>query len=382
MKTHRIVSSVALVLFALVAGRGLFPAVLAQQPAAAAAKNPYLKLVEPWPDASTLNERKRLAEQRPLFHETAPLVFTLTSNFKVIDKDRNPDSHTEYPGTLMVEGQGNRPLSVTLSARGHFRRMARNCRAVPLKVEFSGRDAAGSVFDGQSSLKLGTGCERNDEYDQITLREYLTYRLFNAVTPQSFRARLARGTYMQTDSDKPLATRYAIFLEHQNDVARRMGGRIVEIPRVEFKTLEAETLTRMMLFEYMLGNTDFSIYALHNVVIVQTPDKILWPVPYDFDMSGLVNAPYANADPRLRIASVTERLYRGPCRTVEEFDKAAAPFRAHRQEILAEVADMKELEPQHRARMKVYLDDFFKDIETADSLKKKFVNGCKAVPAM
>ena len=153
--------------------------------------------------------------------------------------------------------------------------MARNCSVVPLRVEFPKEGIAGTPFDGQTTLKLGTGCEDSKEYEQITLREYLTYPMFNLVTPLSFRARLARATYIDEKSKKKSAPRYALFIEHENDVARRNEGRIVELPRVVFKDLEAETLTRMMLFEYMIGNTDMSIWALHNVRLLQKPDRTL-----------------------------------------------------------------------------------------------------------
>src|SRR5262245_43869283 len=117
---------------------------------------------------------------------------------------------------MTVDGTNGKTdnLAVTLSARGHFRRMARNCRVVPLKLDF-GKDVGGTVFDGLSSLKLGTGCERSDEYDQVTLREQLSYQLFNMVTPLSFRARLGKGSYVQEKTDRPFATRYAIFIEHE-----------------------------------------------------------------------------------------------------------------------------------------------------------------------
>ena len=145
--------------------------------------------------------------------------------------------------------------------------MARNCSLVPLRVEFPKGGMTGTPFDGQTTLKLGTGCDDSKEYEQITLREYLQYPMFNLVTPLSFRARLARATYVDEKSKKKSAPRYALFIEHENDVARRAEGRVVELPRMVFKDLDEQTLTRMMLFEYMIGNTDMSIWALHNVRI-------------------------------------------------------------------------------------------------------------------
>jgi hypothetical protein len=347
-------------------------------------KNPLLKLAEPWPDAGALKARRAEAEARPLFQGTEPFDFTLTANFSVINKDRNPESSTRYPGVMTVTGTDGTPrhIAVKLSARGHFRRMARNCSVVPLRIEFPRDGLAGTVFDGQTTLKLGTGCEDSKEYEQITLREYLSYPMFHLVTPLAFRARLARATYADEKSKKKHAARYALFIEHENDVARRGEGRIVEIPRIVFKDLDAETLTRMMLYEFMIGNTDMSIWALHNVRLVQKPDRTLIAVPYDFDLSGFVHAPYAIPDRRLGLRSVVDRLYRGPCRTTAEFDAAAAPFRAKRAEILALVDSMRDLEPSTRSDLKEYLESFFRTIDKPASIKKQFVDGCKPEPTM
>ena len=113
------------------------------------------------------------------------------------------------------------------------------------------------------------------------------------VTHKSFRARLAKVNYVDHATGQSTGTRHAMFIEDETDVAKRMEGRIVELPRLLFKDVDTDTLMPMMLFEYMIGNTDFSIYALHNVELVQRPDKSIHPVPYDFDISGLVHPPYA-----------------------------------------------------------------------------------------
>jgi hypothetical protein len=353
-------------------------------PGAAGKKNPLLKLAEPWPDADALKARRLEAEARPLFQRADPIEFTLTANFSAINKDRNPESTTRYPATLTVAAADGAPrnIPVKLSARGHFRRMARNCSVVPLRVEFPKDGMAGTPFDGQTTLKLGTGCEDSKEYEQITLREYLQYPLFNLVTPLSFRARLARATYTDEKSKKKSAARYALFIEHENDVARRAEGRVVELSRVVFKDLEDQTLTRMMLFEYMIGNTDFSIWALHNVRIVQKPDRTLLGVPYDFDLSGLVHAPYATPDRRLGLRSVVDRLYRGPCRSTDEFDAAAAPFRAKHSEMLALIEGMRNLDQGLRGEMKEYVESFFRTIDKPASIKKTLVDSCKPASTM
>ena len=353
-------------------------------PAAPGKKNPLLKLAEPWPDADALKARRMEAETRPLFNRADPLELTLTAAFGAINKDRNPESTTRYPAVITVAGDDGAPrnIPVKLSARGHFRRMARNCAVVPLRVEFPKEGMSGTPFDGQTTLKLGTGCEDSKEYEQITLREYLQYPMFNLVTPLSFRARLARATYVDEKSKKKSAARYALFIEHENDVARRAEGRIVELARVVFSDIDSATLTRMMLYEYMIGNTDMSIWALHNVRLIQKPNRTLVAAPYDFDLSGFVHAPYATPDRRLGLRSVLDRLYRGPCRTTEEFETVAASFRARRADMLALVDSLKDLDQGMRREAKDYLEGFFRQIDKPATIRKALVDGCKAQPTM
>jgi hypothetical protein len=358
---------------------------LAQKaPPAPAKKNPLLKLAEPWPEDEVLQARRIEADSRRLFKEIEPLAFTLTADFRLVNKERNPDNKKSFPAVLTAQdAKGPQDIPIKIGSRGHFRLMVRNCDFVPIRLDLPrGNETAGTIFEGQTTLKLGTHCRGDRDYDNYTLKEYLTYRLFNMVTPLSFRARLARATYVDEKTKKPVTSRYSIFIEHENDVARRFGGRIVELPRITFNDLDAPTLNRMMLFEYMIGNTDFSIWALHNVRIVQDRNRKLFPVPYDFDLSGLVHAPYAAPDPRIGIRSVLDRLYRGPCRTTDEFEEAAESFRSKRADMFTLLESMRDLEPLARGEAKTYLESFFRTIERPESIKRQFVNGCKPAPTM
>ncbi|HTK28543.1 MAG TPA: hypothetical protein VL309_03275 [Vicinamibacterales bacterium] len=347
-------------------------------------KKTLLKMAQPWPEPAVLQARRDEAQKLPLFAESDPLAFSLTADFKAIDKDRNPESTAKYPGVLATTDARGREqtLHVQLSPRGHFRRNARTCAFVPLRIEFDKKEVAGTVFDGQSTLKLGVHCQNEKAYDQFVLREYLTYKLFNLVTPQSFRDRLAQATYVDAKSGKPMTTHYAIFIEEDNDVARRMGGRIVELPRLQFADVDAGTLRTAALFEYMIGNTDYSLYALHNVKVVQDPTKTLFAVPYDFDLSGFVNPPYALVDRRLGITSVKDRLYRGPCGSADEFEAIAAKFRDKKADMLALVEGMKDLDGSTKSESKDYLEAFFRGIAQPTSVKKSLADGCKAKPTM
>jgi len=275
----------------------------------------------------------------------------------------------------LPEGGGTKTLHVKLLTRGHFRLRATSCSFVPLRVEFTKDEVTGTIFEGQKALKLITHCQNDKEYEQSTMREYLTYRALNLITPRSFRARLAHASYVQSTDSKPVTARLGLFLEDDDDVARRMEGRIMDLPRALFKDVDQDMLTLMMAFEYMIGNTDYSIFALHNVKLVRMPDRKTYTVPYDFDMSGLVNASYAIPDKAFGIKSVKERVYRGPCRTLDEVEPVLAQFRTQKANLLALFDSFPDLTREQKRDAKDYLEEFFRELDRPGEVKSIFVSG-------
>jgi hypothetical protein len=338
------------------------------------------KFAEPWPDATELARQRADAEARALFSSEVPLPFSLSADFKALNRDRDLASTKVYPGVLTVAGANGQPVAipVELRPRGNLRRQARVCDFVPVRVEFVKEDRAklaGTPFDGQKQLKLVTHCRAEDEFEQYILREYLMYKAFNLVTPRSFRARLAKPTYVDASTGKTVAARTAFFLESDDDLARRMDARVAVLPRTRFADHDPDTLAQTMLFEFLLGNTDFSIFMLHNIVVVKTQANVLYPIPYDFDVSGLVSPPYAIPSTKLGIQSVRDRLYRGPCRTAAEWDPVLAAFRAKQAEILA-LFDRPDVSRSSREVAKAYLADFFTLIASPARVKRKLIDTC------
>jgi hypothetical protein len=341
------------------------------------AKDPVAKLAMPWPSAEELAARREEAENLPLFKTASPLPVTITADFTAINKDRKPDSDKRFPGVVQLQADGGQTASlpVTLSTRGHARLNARTCEVVPLRLDFAKQDVTGTVFEGQGELKLVTHCRNDRDHDQVILTEYLAYQVFRLFTPRSFRARLVQATYVDSAKKKTSGPRYAMLLEEDGDVARRMEGRIFPLTKRHFRQLDQDSLTLMTLLEFLIGNTDYSIYALHNVRLVQEPRGTIYTVAYDFDYSGLVNAEYAVADRRLFLTSVRDRLYRGPCRTAEELEPFLATFRARKSEVLGLVDTIPDFKPVARDQARDYLNDFFSLIEPK-RVKRNLIDPC------
>ena len=313
---------------------------------------------DPWPDTTVLDERRRSAETPPLFASAEPLPITIAADFRAVQRDRDPKSEKTFPATVTVPNEDGTiaTIPIQIRTRGHSRRLRQTCDFAPLRLEFVKEQARKTVFEGHGPLKLGTHCRSDVSlFEQYVLREYTVYRLYNLLTPFSFRARLIRATYVDTVKNKAVDTRYAMFIEDDDDVARRMSGRISDRLGLLFRNVHADTVQLMTLFEYLIGNTDMSMKLQHNVRIVETPANVFYPVPYDFDYSGLVDTSYAVADTKLfGIQTVRERLYRGACKTAAELEPFFARFRAAKADIMAlytALADMTPSVPQERSKV-------------------------------
>lgn len=336
------------------------------------------------PTPEKIAEWKKEAEALPLFAGEEALSVTLVGNFKNISKDRDTLSTTEYWGELRVADASGaeQKLAVKLRTRGHYRLARRNCAFVPLRLNFVKKEVKGTVFDGQDKMKLVTHCNSNSLYDEYVIREYLAQKVHNLITPRSFRARLAKVTYVDSATNTPIETRNGILMEHEDDVAKRMEGEIAEVRRALFEDVDMKQILEVAVFEAFIGNTDWSLAALHNIRLVRRPDFTILPVAYDLDFSGLVGTRYSTPDPRLGIRSVKERLYRGPCRPLEELEPILAPYSAQKDAILKLYEETPGLDGRYRSDAKAFLEQWFKMLTNPRDLRWMFVENCKNVPGV
>jgi hypothetical protein len=346
---------------------------LAQGPPPAAAASADSR---PWPSAQELSRRKREADRLPLFRSDEPIPFTLSTDFRAVDRDRDPTSTKTFAATIEFARDDGTAVAMPLQirTRGHSRRSSATCTFAPLRLEFDKTLTRGLVFEGHGAIKLGTHCR--DGSEEVILREYAIYRMFNLLTPRSFRARLARAPYVDNVRKQTMATAYGLFIEDEDDVAKRLEGRTTTLEKVIFARVDADALNLMTLFEYMIGNTDMSIMTQHNVRLVQTPAGRRYPVPYDFDYSGLVDAAYAVPGKDLGIESVRQRLFRGPCRTAGEWAPYIEKLVAMKPELFA-IYDAVPLSDRYRRQAKAYLEEFYRTITSPARFKLAVIDRCE-----
>ena len=317
------------------------------------------------------------AAATPLFASDAPLTLTLQGAIADVGKSGGE------PGTLRVGADGA-PLAVRLEPRGITRRDREICQFPPLRVVLAG-EPADPLFAGERRLKLVTHCRPAESFQNFVLLEYAAYRLYNVLTPMSFRARLARIDYRDAEG-RPIANRYGFFIEDVDDVARRNGmvsPRLGE--RFPVSRLAPREAARFAIFQYMIGNLDWAMQAgppgdncCHNSrpLALAGEGAAITPVPYDFDLSGLVSAPYATPPSAVPVSSVRQRHYRGLCRHNAEARALFPEFRAKQAALKAEIAAIPSLDPAARARATAYLDGFFRDIASDQSAEAKVLKTC------
>ncbi len=318
----------------------------------------------------------------PLFQDIETLPVTISGPLTTLVRERPKDDYlpavfqyTEADGTVVK-------FDIEIRTRGNFRH--ETCDYPPLSLNFKRTQTDGTLFDKQNKMKLVVHCDDSRRYEQIVLREYLAYRILNAVTDLSFRVRLLRVTYVNTEKNNEGQERYAFLIEHKDRLARRFGLKDIEIERTRVSSIQADFLNLTSVFEFFIGNTDFSPIAgapgdecCHNYVLFGRDNDPLLAVPYDFDQSGFVDAPYATADPRLRLRNVQQRLYRGRCVNNEHVAASLQKFRDERNAIYALVDEQEGLDPGVRKSIVRYIDDFYALIDEPKDVERQIIKRCK-----
>ncbi len=316
-----------------------------------------------------------------LFQNDETLQVTITAPMTSLVKERSKEDY--LPGVFQfTEADGSVvDLDLRIRTRGNFRH--RTCDLPPLRLNFKKSQTDGTLFDKQNILKLVVHCKNSDKYEQIVLREFLAYRIFNAITDLSFRVRLLRVTYVDSEEMRKQQTFYAFLIEHKKRLAKRHKMKEEVIEHATIRSIHPDQLNLTSIFELLIGNTDFSPIAgppgdmcCHNYVLFGNSDDPLVAIPYDFDQSGIVNAPYAAPSPNFRIRGVRTRLYRGRCVNNEHVPASLQEFRDGRDAIYAVVDAQEGLSSATRKSIVKYIDKFYKLIDDSKDVDKHIISKC------
>lgn len=316
----------------------------------------------------------------PLFMEHSTLQVELTAPLSILLRER---PEVEYlPGDFVMKTADGSAveLDAGVRARGNFR--YRNCDFPPLLLNFRRSQLEGTLLDGQNKLKLVTHCKITRRYEQTLLREYLAYRMLNVLTDQSFRVRLLQITYVDNEARRPRMVRSAFMVEDEDRLAARIGRERQEIERAEINTLRPDHLNLTSLFQYLIGNVDFSPVlgssneCCHNYALFGSEAGSRLAIPYDFDLAGIVNAPYAEPDRERGVERIGQRSYQGHCVNNDQVGNSIARFMEVREALYDLVAGLEALETDVRENIARYVDEFYETINDPLMVEREIVGKC------
>ena len=327
------------------------------------------------PANTTVHPSAAQSSKAGLFDSDSIFTISLKGNIRKLLNDRNGEPRP-FPVIISYTGDDSSAISIpiTVKTRGHFRRQSGTCRFPPLQLGFSKTsDSSSSFFPKKGSLKLVMPCNGDD----YVIYEWLVYKLYNLVTPESFRARLVKVKLVDEKNKKMPESFYGIIMESESQMAARNHSITVK-KGMRPQQMMYQAFLKMAVFEYLIGNTDWSVEYRQNIKLIAA-DSLSLPVavPYDFDHAGIVEAPYAKPAEELKLRSVRERRYRGYCvNDMKQFDSTVAFYNSLKNEIYKTYTGCSLLDEKYINATIKFLDEFYTTINNPEELKKEFQYPC------
>lgn len=316
------------------------------------------------------------AQGSPLFDDDSILDVTLTGPLTTVFSHKR--TREEHPFTLAI---GDTTTDVAVRMRGNSR--VELCRFPPLRLDFSTAASSHALFADQHGLKLVTHCQNgNEQFQDSLLNEFTAYRLFNLISDRSYRVRLLRIRYKDTDhKQKGLEQpHFGFLIESDNGLARRLDGSVDKVKGVRFSTLDALQMARLNVFQYLIGNTDWSLVradnddnCCHNLDLLNIDGSVV-PIPYDFDLAALTRANYRSD---VQLNQSRRREYAGYCKTpAEALDQAVDQIQRMKEQILATAQQVPALDEDTWDRRKAFVAGYFEEALDKPALLAKFRRHC------
>ena len=310
------------------------------------------------------------------FGEEDPASITLIYN--ISDWNKHKEKYVKarlichYKDTIDVEED------IRLKARGKQRQVV--CSFPPILINLRRADTRNMQLKGMNKVKMVTHCANSRLNLNYVLKEYLAYKIYNLLSPYSFRVRLVKVKYVDTGRKNKEYDTWGFFIEPEDLLAERLDALPVKLDYLGLSQTDPEVTGIMTVFNYLIGNADYSVTSRHNVKLLRLKDLGKMnpvPVPYDFDYSGLVNAHYAIPGDNLGITSVTQRYFLGPCRSEEDFRQIFSYFFGKKEEIYQLIESFEYLDERERNWAIAYLDEFFSNAGNPGYIQKNILKTCR-----
>lgn len=312
------------------------------------------------------------------FDQTEPLDITLEFDIKKFMKEKSDSKYLPAKLSYFINKNERVEEIVRIKARGEFRRD--HCHFSPFWMNIKEADNIDEYFSDIKKIKVVTHCKDSKEYNNYLGKEFLAYKILNIITGYSFKVRLLNITYIDIGKKNKISNQLAFMIEPEELLAERLNAYPLKMDKVKYSQTDSIKTTTMSMFQYMIGNTDYSVAGRHNVKLLVSKDYKkpgIIPIPYDFDFCGLVNAYYAGTSDKIDIKSVTERYYYGMCRSDQLYNQILELFRDKKEDIFSLIQSFEYIDKKTRKYMLAYIDDFYEQIENPNFIKFYIRSTCE-----
>jgi hypothetical protein len=311
------------------------------------------------------------------FTSDEPLNITLFLNLSEFLKTKKQPEY--YPAEVAIVDKEDTVMThVKIKARG-FMRLS-YCHIPPVFIKFSDKHTFVNGKQLSGTYKMVLPCMPCNKFEDYVLKEYLIYKLYNIVTPYSFMTRLIRLTLIDKGKKDKTYEAFGFLIEDVDDLAKRMNAIVVRNKNLCQRNMETVQMNLVTIFNYMVGNTDWSVPTLHNIKVLKTAgvySNTGIPVPYDFDYAGMVDAMYAAPAEALPIKDVTERYFLGVCENNTGLKTAVSQFETMEDDILGTIENFGYLSDNDRKATYGYIKRFFNTHKTENTLVQTLTRTCR-----
>jgi len=319
----------------------------------------------------------------PLFQSTDILDVRIVAPLTTLLDERSLEE--EFPATLEYNDSSGKAVkfNTQIRTRGRFRLQKDICAFPPMRLNFKTSETKDTLFHKQDKVKLVTHCQLSGKYEQAILREYTAYRILNVLTDASFRVRLLRITYVDSEGKERDGVSHGFIIEQRDRLAKRLGKDYVELPATTVESLDPAYANTVSMYHYLIGNTDYSPVqgvkgeaCCHNHELFSDNDEAVWSIPYDFDQAGFVGAPHAKPNPRFNLSNAKQRLYRGRCVHNDLLAGTIAHYNDKQEEIMAVVREVDDATKRSEKNMAKFIDKFYDTINSERRVASQLVKKC------
>ena len=222
---------------------------------------------------STLISAQKPLKSDQLYANQTPLEIKLSYSNKEMNEKTDDSTYIKTNMEFFHEDKWSN-IEVKLRARGNFRR--NTCYFPPIKMKIKKDQSEGTVFEGNKTLKLVLPCKLEAENNDNILQEFIAYKIYEMISPFHFKTKRVNVDFNEIRGKKTKNFKLKGFLiEDDKRVAKRHEGKVFE-RFVHPMGMQHLTSVHNAFFQFLLGNTDFSVAYQHNGKLLFVNKEIIF----------------------------------------------------------------------------------------------------------